>query len=319
MSGRSPDVRPRPRRRRPRLRAADWAGGSAVRRSSRRTSPWPTSASTSSARRASLLAHAGALEGDGRGEDDLAYWRDEREFRCVHLVERAADRLRRRHGPAAGLRDATRPSCTPPCSAAPTRRWPVSRARPSRRSPTTSTTPTTGSLRLGDGTDESHARMQTRARRRVALRRGAVRRPVDPGLVEAGIAADPTAFRVRRPRPGRRGPRRGDPGRARGDAPARRRSPRPAHRGPRLRARRDAAPRPLAPGGALVSPQVAQPGLGAGRRGARPRDPGRHHRGPRHPARRDRGRPGLGARPGDADLLRLSRRWTPSPTTWWTG
>jgi len=35
-----------------------------------------------------LLAHAGRLEGDGRGEDDLAYWRDEREFRCVHLVER---------------------------------------------------------------------------------------------------------------------------------------------------------------------------------------------------------------------------------------
>ena len=36
----------------------------------------------------SLLAHAGRLEGDGRSEDDLAYLRDERDFRCVHLVER---------------------------------------------------------------------------------------------------------------------------------------------------------------------------------------------------------------------------------------
>ena len=36
----------------------------------------------------SLLAHAGRLEGEGRGEDDLAYLRDERDFRYVHLVER---------------------------------------------------------------------------------------------------------------------------------------------------------------------------------------------------------------------------------------
>ncbi len=35
-----------------------------------------------------LLAHAGALEGEGRDEDDLAYLRDERAFRNVHLVER---------------------------------------------------------------------------------------------------------------------------------------------------------------------------------------------------------------------------------------
>ena len=38
-----------------------------------------------------LLAHAGELEGAGRTEDDLAYWRDEREFRNVHLVERVQD------------------------------------------------------------------------------------------------------------------------------------------------------------------------------------------------------------------------------------
>jgi ring-1,2-phenylacetyl-CoA epoxidase subunit PaaC len=36
----------------------------------------------------SLLTHAGRLEGAGRTEDDLAYLRDDREFRNVKLVER---------------------------------------------------------------------------------------------------------------------------------------------------------------------------------------------------------------------------------------
>ena len=35
-----------------------------------------------------LLAHAGELEGEGRDEDDLAYGRDDRAFRNVWLVER---------------------------------------------------------------------------------------------------------------------------------------------------------------------------------------------------------------------------------------
>jgi ring-1,2-phenylacetyl-CoA epoxidase subunit PaaC len=37
----------------------------------------------------SLLTYAGSLEDPPRTEDDLAYFRDEREFRSVHLVERA--------------------------------------------------------------------------------------------------------------------------------------------------------------------------------------------------------------------------------------
>src|SRR5215468_10712296 len=36
-----------------------------------------------------LLARAGQAEGRGRDEDDLAFFRDEREFRNVRLVERA--------------------------------------------------------------------------------------------------------------------------------------------------------------------------------------------------------------------------------------
>ena len=35
----------------------------------------------------SLLTHVGSLDGTGRSEDDLAYLRDERDFRNVHLVE----------------------------------------------------------------------------------------------------------------------------------------------------------------------------------------------------------------------------------------
>jgi ring-1,2-phenylacetyl-CoA epoxidase subunit PaaC len=34
-----------------------------------------------------LLTRAGELDGTGRSEDDLAYFRDERQFRNVHLVE----------------------------------------------------------------------------------------------------------------------------------------------------------------------------------------------------------------------------------------
>ena len=37
----------------------------------------------------SLLAYAGSLEDPARSEDDLAFWRDERDFRNVQLVERS--------------------------------------------------------------------------------------------------------------------------------------------------------------------------------------------------------------------------------------
>jgi len=38
-----------------------------------------------------LLTRVGQLDGTGRSEDDLAYFRDEREFRNVHLVEQERD------------------------------------------------------------------------------------------------------------------------------------------------------------------------------------------------------------------------------------
>ena len=48
----------------------------------------------------SLLSYAGSLEDPARTEDDLAYFRDEREFRNVQLVERGWGRERRDFGVA---------------------------------------------------------------------------------------------------------------------------------------------------------------------------------------------------------------------------
>ena len=95
-----------------------------------------------------LLTYAGEVEGAGRSEDDLAYLRDDRDFRNVKLVERpmtdfgvAMARLlvlaTYQSHLYAGLR------------AAPTRPSPASRRRRSRRSPTTSTTPPSGCCASG--------------------------------------------------------------------------------------------------------------------------------------------------------------------------
>jgi ring-1,2-phenylacetyl-CoA epoxidase subunit PaaC len=106
-----------------------------------------------------LLAHAGAVEKAGRTEDDLAYLRDERDFRNVHLVERdqsdfgvAMARLllfsAYQSELYAGLRTSVDPTIAGVAGKAVkevayhldhARQW---------------------VLRLGDGTDESHARMQ---------------------------------------------------------------------------------------------------------------------------------------------------------------
>ena len=200
----------------------------------------------------SLLSYAGELEGAGRSEDDLAYLRDDREFRNVQLVER------------------------------PMTDFGVAMARlllfstyqlHLYRALTTSSDATLSGiaakavkevayhvdhaghwvLRLGDGTDESHARMQAALDAEWPYLEEPFA-PVDDSL--AGRVADPAEIRdavlsdVRRvvaeatlelPEvpPALGG------GRAR-----------PAHRAPRLPSRRDAAPPPFAPGGDLVSTQI---------------------------------------------------------------
>ena len=195
-----------------------------------------------------LLAYAGEVEGDGRSEDDLAYLRDERDFRNVKLVERdqtdfgvAMARLLVFATWQAELYAALAEHAD-----APSRELP---ARPSRRSPTTSTTPTSGC--------SASATAQTS--RSAACRRPSTpswpyvdelfdAAPVDAGLVADGIADVPGHA----PRAGagadHGGRRARHPVRARG-RPRRRRWPaRAAHRGDGLPARRDAAPHLLPPG-----------------------------------------------------------------------
>jgi ring-1,2-phenylacetyl-CoA epoxidase subunit PaaC len=105
----------------------------------------------------SLLTHAGELEGLGRTEDDLAYLRDEREFRNVLLVENAngdfAVTMVRQllfsayqlelYGRLADSRDGTLAGIAE--KAAKEVAYHVDHARE-------------WTLRLGDGTDESRAR-----------------------------------------------------------------------------------------------------------------------------------------------------------------
>jgi ring-1,2-phenylacetyl-CoA epoxidase subunit PaaC len=140
-----------------------------------------------------LLAHAGEVEGAGRGEDDLAYWRDERDFRNVCLVERPqtdfAVTMARlllfatwQSELYAGLSSSTDPTLAGVAAKAVKEvryhldhaaRWVV---------------------RLGDGTAESHARMQAALDAEWPWL-DELFVPVDPALVEAGIAVDPAALR----------------------------------------------------------------------------------------------------------------------------
>jgi ring-1,2-phenylacetyl-CoA epoxidase subunit PaaC len=108
----------------------------------------------------SLLSYAGTLEGAGRTEDDLAYLRDDREFRNVWLVERPQSdfgvliaRLLVFSTYQCELYAALSSSTDPTLSAIAAKAVKeVAYHRDHARLWT---------LRLGDGTDESHRRMQT--------------------------------------------------------------------------------------------------------------------------------------------------------------
>ena len=143
----------------------------------------------------SLLAYAGQVEGDGRTEDDLAYFRDERDFRNVKLVERD----QRDFGVAMArlLIFST---------------WQAELYAALARSTDETLAGVAGKavkevayhldharhwvVRLGDGTDESHARMQAALEDEwpwmEELFDGA---GVDATLVADGIAVDPATLR----------------------------------------------------------------------------------------------------------------------------
>jgi ring-1,2-phenylacetyl-CoA epoxidase subunit PaaC len=140
-----------------------------------------------------LLSYAGTVEGTGRDEDELAYFRDERDFRNVKLVERpqtdfgvtVARLLVFATWQAelyAVLARGTDPTLAGVAGKAVkevayhhdhARRWVV---------------------RLGDGTDESHLRMQAAVDAEWPFVEELFA-PVEPALAADGIAADPTALR----------------------------------------------------------------------------------------------------------------------------
>lgn len=143
-----------------------------------------------------LLAHAGELEGRGRGEDDLAYWRDEREFRNVGLVEREqtdfgvtmarllifATWQRALWSALAGSSDPTLAAIA--AKASKEVRYHVDHAGQ-------------WVIRLGDGTEHSHARMQAALDAEwpwaAELFDPA---PIDATLIESGVAVDPAGLRA---------------------------------------------------------------------------------------------------------------------------
>jgi len=143
----------------------------------------------------SLLTHAGALEGEGRDEDALAYFRDERDFLNVQLVERAkgdfAVTMARLlilatylHELWSALRRSTDETLAAiAAKAVKEADYHVDHAR-------------MWVLRLGDGTDESHRRMQAGLDAEWPyadeLFDGT---HIDPALVESGVAVDPATLR----------------------------------------------------------------------------------------------------------------------------
>jgi ring-1,2-phenylacetyl-CoA epoxidase subunit PaaC len=142
-----------------------------------------------------LLTHAGALEGQGRDEDALAYFRDERDFLNVHLVERengdfavTMARLLLLSTYLHELWSALRTSTDPTLAAVAAKAvkevdYHVDHAR-------------MWVLRLGDGTEQSHARMQAAIDAEWPYAEELFDDAhVDPSLVEAGIAVDPAVLR----------------------------------------------------------------------------------------------------------------------------
>ncbi len=143
----------------------------------------------------SLLAYAGQLEGNGRTEDDLAYFRDERDFRNVKLVERdqrdfgvAMARLLIFSAWQAELYAALARGADPTLAGVAAKAvkevaYHLDHARH-------------WVVRLGDGTEESHARMQAALDAEwpwvEELFDGSC---VDAGLVADGLAVDPATLR----------------------------------------------------------------------------------------------------------------------------
>jgi len=142
-----------------------------------------------------LLSYAGSLQDPVRTEDELAYLRDEADFRNVHLVERdrgdfavTMARLLVLSTYLCELYARLQTSTDPTLAAV--------AAKAVKEVDYHRDHATMWVLRLGDGTDESHQRMQAGIDAEWAyveeLFDGSY---VDPELVAAGIAVDPATLR----------------------------------------------------------------------------------------------------------------------------
>jgi ring-1,2-phenylacetyl-CoA epoxidase subunit PaaC len=143
----------------------------------------------------SLLSYAGEVEGAGRSEDDLAYVRDERDFRNVWLVERAQTdfgvamaRLLIVAAWQGHLYAALRASTDATLAAVAAKAVKEVAYHLDHASHWV--------VRLGDGTAESHARMQAALDAEwpfvEELFDGSF---IDPSLLELGVAVDPATLR----------------------------------------------------------------------------------------------------------------------------
>ncbi len=143
----------------------------------------------------SLLTYAGSLQDPVRTEDDLAYFRDEAEFRNVHLVERAKGDfgvamarlliLATYHCELYERLQASTDETLAAVAAKAVKEVDYHRDHA-----------TMWVLRLGDGTDESHARMQAGLDAEWAYVEELFDPAyVDPALVADGVAVDPSTLR----------------------------------------------------------------------------------------------------------------------------
>ena len=147
----------------------------------------------------SLLGYVGSLMDPPRSEDDLAYWRDERAFRNVQLVERPwgegdldfgvamarllvlATYLHELYTALTGSADETLAAVA--AKAVKEVDYHLDHAR-------------MWVLRLGDGTEESRRRMQAALEAEWPYVEELFDTAhIDPALVDAGVAVDPMSFR----------------------------------------------------------------------------------------------------------------------------
>lgn len=142
----------------------------------------------------SLLTYAGRLEAAGRDEDDLAYFRDEREFRNVCLVERPMTDF----GVAMArllLFSTWQHELYTRLTGSPDETVAAIAAKAVKETAYHRDHAHHWVVRLGDGTEQSHDRMQAALDAEWPwLAELFDSSFLDPGLVESGVAVDPAAL-----------------------------------------------------------------------------------------------------------------------------